>query len=105
MDGKALAERIRRDVAREISELDHVGLATVLVGADPASEVYIRLKHKATLEVGIAARDLRLPASTSEAELLSLVADHAADRIAPRSDRLRVVLARQAHRQSLFSSP
>ena len=56
-----------------------IGLATVLVGDDPASEVYIRLKHKATLEVGIEARDLRLPASTSEEELLSLVAELNAD--------------------------
>ena len=54
MDGKALAERIRGEVAREIEELGHVGLATVLVGDDPASEVYIRLKH----------RPRRRPAST-----------------------------------------
>ena len=47
-----------------------ITLATVLVGDDPASDVYIRAKHKATLEVGIEARDLRLPATTSEAELM-----------------------------------
>ncbi len=47
MDGKSLAERIRADVAREIAELGHVGLATVLVGDDPASDVYIRLKQRA----------------------------------------------------------
>ena len=80
MDGKALAARIRAEVAREVAAFARpIGLATVLVGDDPASEVYIRLKHKATLEVGIEARDLRLPASTSEEELLSLVAELNAD--------------------------
>ena len=73
MDGKALAERIRGEVAREIAELGHVGLATVLVGDDPASEVYIRLKQKAAKEAGIDARDVRLDAATSEAEVLTLV--------------------------------
>ncbi|MGA8487391.1 MAG: bifunctional 5,10-methylenetetrahydrofolate dehydrogenase/5,10-methenyltetrahydrofolate cyclohydrolase, partial [Gaiella sp.] len=79
MDGKALAERIRGDVAREISELGHVGLATVLVGEDPASEVYIRLKHGAAKEAGIDARDVRLDASTSESDVLALVDDLNAD--------------------------
>ena len=80
MDGKALAARIRAEVAREVAAFPGpIGLATVLVGDDPASEVYIRLKHKATVEVGIEARDLRLPASTSEEDLLSLVAELNAD--------------------------
>ena len=61
MDGKALAERIRDDVAREVAELGHVGLATVLVGDDPASDVYITHKHRAATEAGIDARDIRLP--------------------------------------------
>lgn len=75
MDGKALAERIRADVTREIGELGHVGLATVLVGDDPASDVYIRLKQRAAAEAGIDARDIRLDASTSEDEVLALVHD------------------------------
>jgi methylenetetrahydrofolate dehydrogenase (NADP+)/methenyltetrahydrofolate cyclohydrolase len=76
MDGKALAARIRAEVARDVEQFGRpIGLATVLVGDDPASDVYIRLKHKASLEVGIEARDLRLPASTSEQELLALVAE------------------------------
>ena len=80
MDGKALAARIREEVAGEVAAFRRpIGLATVLVGDDPASEVYIRLKHKATLEVGIEARDLRLPATTSEEELLTLVAELNAD--------------------------
>jgi methylenetetrahydrofolate dehydrogenase (NADP+)/methenyltetrahydrofolate cyclohydrolase len=80
MDGKALAARMRADVAGEVEAFGRpLGLATVLVGDDPASDVYIRMKHKATLEVGIQARDLRLPATTSEEELLALVGELNAD--------------------------
>ena len=73
--GKPIAERIRAQVAEEVKELGHIGLVTVLVGDDPASDVYIRLKHKAAVEAGIDATDLRLPAETSEAELLAKVAE------------------------------
>jgi len=80
MDGKALAARFREEVAREVDAFSRpIGLATVLVGDDPASDVYIRMKHKATLEVGIEARDLRLPARTTEEELLALVTELNAD--------------------------
>jgi methylenetetrahydrofolate dehydrogenase (NADP+)/methenyltetrahydrofolate cyclohydrolase len=80
MDGKALAARVRAEVAAEVAAFERpIGLATVLVGDDPASDVYIRAKHRATLEVGIEARDLRLPAATSERELLDLVAELNAD--------------------------
>ena len=80
MDGKALAARIREEVAAEAAAFPRpIGLATVLVGDDPASEVYIRLKHKATLEAGMEARDVRLPHETSEAELLGVVAELNAD--------------------------
>lgn len=74
MDGKALAERIRSELAEEIRELGEIGLATVLVGDDPASEIYIRLKQKAAGEVGIVARDIRLATQTTEEELLEQVA-------------------------------
>jgi methylenetetrahydrofolate dehydrogenase (NADP+)/methenyltetrahydrofolate cyclohydrolase len=74
MDGKALAERIRGEIAEEVRELGDIGLATVLVGDDPASDIYIRLKHKAAGEVGINARDIRLAARTTEEELLEEVA-------------------------------
>jgi methylenetetrahydrofolate dehydrogenase (NADP+) / methenyltetrahydrofolate cyclohydrolase len=73
MDGKALAERIRGEIAEEVRELGGLGLATVLVGDDPASEIYIGLKHKAASEVGIAARDIRLASQTSEDELVEQV--------------------------------
>lgn len=73
MDGKTLAERLRGEVADDVRELGELGLATVLVGDDPASEIYINLKHKAAGEVGIVTRDYRLSADTSEEELLELV--------------------------------
>jgi methylenetetrahydrofolate dehydrogenase (NADP+)/methenyltetrahydrofolate cyclohydrolase len=79
IEGKALAERVRAEVAEEVRELGGLGLATVLVGDDPASDIYIRLKHKAASEVGITSRDLRLPEDTPEDEVLGLVAELNAD--------------------------
>lgn len=79
IDGRSLAARIRDQVAAEVKALGAVGLATVLVGDDPASDTYIRLKHKAATEVGIQATDLRYPASMSEAELLAKIAELNAD--------------------------
>jgi methylenetetrahydrofolate dehydrogenase (NADP+)/methenyltetrahydrofolate cyclohydrolase len=77
--GKPIADRIRARVAEEVAGLGHVGLVTVLVGEDAASEVYIRLKHKAATEAGFDARDIRLPADISAAELLEKVAELNAD--------------------------
>jgi methylenetetrahydrofolate dehydrogenase (NADP+) / methenyltetrahydrofolate cyclohydrolase len=79
MDGKALAERIRGEVAQEATELGSLGLATVLVGEDPASEIYIRRKHEAAREAGITAHDHHLNADTTEDELLALIAELNAD--------------------------
>jgi len=74
MDGRALAERIRAEVANEVSGLDRApGLATVLVGDDAASDIYIRNKHKAAREAGIDALDHRLPQDASEEDVLGLV--------------------------------
>jgi methylenetetrahydrofolate dehydrogenase (NADP+)/methenyltetrahydrofolate cyclohydrolase len=73
MDGAALAARRRKEIKEDVAELGHVGLATVLVGDDPASDVYIRLKHKAADAAGIEAIDHRLPVTTSEDELVELV--------------------------------
>jgi methylenetetrahydrofolate dehydrogenase (NADP+)/methenyltetrahydrofolate cyclohydrolase len=73
MDGTALAARLRGELKGDIAELGRVGLATVLVGDDPASEIYIRLKHKAAEEVGIEPIDHRLPSTTVEDELVELV--------------------------------
>ncbi|HET7128712.1 MAG TPA: bifunctional 5,10-methylenetetrahydrofolate dehydrogenase/5,10-methenyltetrahydrofolate cyclohydrolase [Gaiellaceae bacterium] len=77
--GKPIAERIRAQVAEDVAAIGHIGLVTVLVGDDPASDVYIRLKHKAAVEAGIDATDLRLPEETSEADLLAKVEELDAD--------------------------
>jgi methylenetetrahydrofolate dehydrogenase (NADP+)/methenyltetrahydrofolate cyclohydrolase len=80
MDGKALAARVRQEVAAEVAALGgELGLATVLVGDDPASHVYITSKHKAATEAGMRPRDVRLAADTSEAEVLAQVAALNAD--------------------------
>ena len=79
IDGKALAERIRGEIAEEVRGLGEIGLATVLVGDDPASDTYIRLKHKAAGEVGINARDIRLASQTTDEELLEQVQQLNAD--------------------------
>jgi len=78
IDGKAFAENLRARLARQTSALkaEHgltPGLAAVLVGNDPASEVYVRSKGKATREAGMNSFEHRLPASTDEAALLELV--------------------------------
>ena len=70
MDGKALAARVRAEVKEEVAQTGELGLATILVGDDPASDNYIRRKHQAALEVGISSTDIRLPAGTTEGELL-----------------------------------
>ena len=79
IDGKALAARVREEVATSVAELGHVGVATVLVGDDPASHIYINLKQKAAAAAGIEARDHRLPANTSEEDVLALIAELNAD--------------------------
>jgi methylenetetrahydrofolate dehydrogenase (NADP+)/methenyltetrahydrofolate cyclohydrolase len=73
MRGKPLAERIRAQVAEQVKQVGRIGLVTVLVGDDPASDVYIRLKHKAAIAAGFDATDLRLSAETREEELLAQV--------------------------------
>ncbi len=78
IDGKAFAARVREQVADHVSALksDHgitPGLAVVLVGEDPASQVYVRSKGKMTIEVGMASFEHKLDADTSEADLLALI--------------------------------
>lgn len=83
IDGKQIAADVRADVAREVEEMAATGirpgLAVVLVGEDPASKVYVRMKAKACREVGIEARDLFLPEDTSQEDLLGLIDDLNAD--------------------------
>lgn len=77
IDGKRLAARVRERVAHQVSELEARGLAAalavVLVGDDQASATYVRSKLKDCEQCGIASRDYKLPASTSQAELVDLV--------------------------------
>jgi methylenetetrahydrofolate dehydrogenase (NADP+) / methenyltetrahydrofolate cyclohydrolase len=75
MEGSPLAGRIRAEVAEEVRELGGLRLVTVQVGEDPASTIYLKRKHEAAEEVGIASDDRKLPETTSEDELLTLVAE------------------------------
>jgi methylenetetrahydrofolate dehydrogenase (NADP+)/methenyltetrahydrofolate cyclohydrolase len=83
IDGKAFAGRVRAAVAAEVERVKAAGvvpgLAVVLVGEDPASEVYVRSKGKQTVEVGMANFEHRLPKETLEADLLELIARLNAD--------------------------
>jgi methylenetetrahydrofolate dehydrogenase (NADP+)/methenyltetrahydrofolate cyclohydrolase len=84
IDGKALAARLRGVMADEVKQLMarsvRPGLAVVLVGDDPASQIYVRNKTKALAEAGFACFDHHLPADTAEEKLLGLVGELNADR-------------------------
>ena len=77
IDGKAFAARTRAQVAEAVAGLKSMGitpgLAVVLVGEDPASKIYVRNKHAATVEVGMNSYEHRLDAATSHADLLALI--------------------------------
>ena len=83
IDGKAIAAEVRAEVSRETKTLAErnvtAGLATVLVGDDPASKVYVSSKQKAASEVGIKIWDHPLPASTPQADLVELIQQLNAD--------------------------
>jgi methylenetetrahydrofolate dehydrogenase (NADP+)/methenyltetrahydrofolate cyclohydrolase len=78
IDGKRIASELRARVADEVARLRRApgltpGLATVLVGSDPASQVYVRSKHKLTQEAGMASFEHVLPAEVAQDELLALI--------------------------------
>jgi len=78
IDGKKFAARVRARVAEQVKQLqkDHnltPGLAVVLVGEDPASQVYVRNKNKSTKEAGMKSEEIRLPIDASQAEVLEVV--------------------------------
>jgi methylenetetrahydrofolate dehydrogenase (NADP+)/methenyltetrahydrofolate cyclohydrolase len=77
IDGKAIAAKIRAEITAEVATLAAQGvtpgLAVVLVGEDPASRVYVSMKEKACQDVGIFSDEYKLPAETSEADLLALI--------------------------------
>ncbi|HKH92709.1 MAG TPA: tetrahydrofolate dehydrogenase/cyclohydrolase catalytic domain-containing protein [Gemmatimonadaceae bacterium] len=83
IDGVALAQKVRAEVAADVAELKlkgvTPGLTVVLVGDDPASAVYVGGKEKASREAGMAGETIRLPATTSQSQLLALVEQLNAD--------------------------
>ncbi len=102
IDGKAFAAGVRAQVAEHVARLKEVhgitpGLAVVLVGEDPASEVYVRNKGIQTREAGMASFEHKLDAATSEADLLALIAQLNAD---PQVHGILVQLPLPAHLDS-----
>ena len=80
IDGKVFASDVRAKVAEHVERLKNThgitpGLAVVLVGEDPASEVYVAAKHKQTVEVGMASFEHKMPADVSEEDLFALIDD------------------------------
>ncbi|UFS70383.1 bifunctional methylenetetrahydrofolate dehydrogenase/methenyltetrahydrofolate cyclohydrolase FolD [Geomonas sp. RF6] len=77
IDGKAIAAKVRAQISAETARLKEAGvvpgLAVVLVGEDPASKVYVSMKEKACSDVGIYSDEYKLPAETTESELLALI--------------------------------
>lgn len=77
IDGKKVAEELRQDLAEEVAQLAKQGitpgLATVLVGEDPASQVYVRMKEKACAKVGLMSRGVRAPADVPQEELVAQI--------------------------------
>jgi methylenetetrahydrofolate dehydrogenase (NADP+)/methenyltetrahydrofolate cyclohydrolase len=98
IEGKAISAAVREEVRLEAQELSSAGvvpgLATVLVGDDPASSTYVRSKQRACEKAGIYSRDIRLEETTGEAELLATVENLNAD---PSIDGILVQLPLPAH--------
>lgn len=99
IDGEAVAARIRANVARAAAQLkdrhgETPGLAVVLVGDDPASQNYVEMKGRDTREAGMRSIDIRLPAATTQADLLARVRELSAD---PSVDGILVQLPLPAH--------
>lgn len=101
IDGTAIAAKLRGEVATATATLRAQGiaptLAVVLVGDDPASAVYVRSKTKAAREAGVDVRDHKLPATTTQAELMALVQSLNAD---PIVDGILVQMPLPAHLDS-----
>ena len=84
IDGKSIAEQVRKEVAEDVAAWvaeghEPPGLATVLVGEDPASAIYVGGKQKATTEVGMRGFDHRLAADAAQADVEALLAELNAD--------------------------
>jgi methylenetetrahydrofolate dehydrogenase (NADP+)/methenyltetrahydrofolate cyclohydrolase len=95
LDGKQLAASLRADIRARVDKLSYrPGLTVILVGEDPASTVYVRNKDRAAREAGLDAHTIRLPAETTQAELLQRIAALNAD---PAIDGILVQLPLPAH--------
>jgi methylenetetrahydrofolate dehydrogenase (NADP+)/methenyltetrahydrofolate cyclohydrolase len=95
IDGKAIAATLRADIAKAVATLPaQPALAVVLVGDDPASQVYVRSKAKMTVGTGMRSVEIKLPADTSEADLLARVTTLSAD---PEIDGILVQLPLPKH--------
>ena len=99
LDGKALAARIRGELAEQVTSLTRThgrapGLAVIMVGNDPASEIYVRSKKRGCENIGIASFSHELPAETSQQHLLGLIGELNAD---PRVDGILVQLPVPPH--------
>ncbi|MFO1372710.1 MAG: tetrahydrofolate dehydrogenase/cyclohydrolase catalytic domain-containing protein, partial [Candidatus Competibacteraceae bacterium] len=80
IDGKRFAARLRIGIAAHVAQLKAThgltpGLAVVLVGEDPASQIYVRNKARQAQEAGLASFEYRLPATTTQPELLARIAE------------------------------
>ena len=77
MDGKKIAEEVKANIKREVDSLRSRGvspcLATILIGEDPASQTYVRIKHKSCEEVGIVSQNLQLPTDVKQEEVIKLI--------------------------------
>lgn len=77
IDGKKVSQTVREEIKKEISEISeqgkHVGLAVIIIGDDPASQVYVRNKINACNETGILSRRYAFPANVSETEIIELI--------------------------------
>jgi len=77
MDGKKIAEEVKANIKREVDSLRFRGispcLATILIGDDPASQTYVRIKHKSCEEVGILSKNLQLPSDAKQEEAIKLI--------------------------------
>lgn len=74
IDGKQIAQNLRDNIAKEVAKLDRKpGLAVVLIGDNPASQIYVNNKEKACIEVGFYSQKINKPSNTTQAELLAII--------------------------------
>src|SRR4030043_74519 len=98
ISGNEIAKSIRAEIKTEVAKLKQLGiepgLVVIIVGEDPASQVYVRKKGEACNELGICSETMRLPASTTEEELLKLIDQYNND---PKFDGILVQLPLPKH--------